>query len=373
MLLRKAATTAATVVGAGAAVLAAGRYAGDAALKIPPDRPLPGEERCTVHGADTATVTLSRTAASVRPGTYALVGKDLHAIVGPPVAEVAHPPDRVVRHLRRLVHGALDPGTKVWLSPQLYPGNPRDALGLDHSDVQVEGELGPLPAWFLPGPRDTWVITVHGLGATRRQAMALLPFLHRLRLPVLAPALRGDPGAPPALDGINRLGAEEWHDVDAAIGHAVRNGARRVVLHGWSTGATMALLAALDSPLSHRISGLVLDSPVLDWQATLRALARHRVPRALVPYAVRAARHRAGLDPGLLLRAGEPDKLLVPTLILHGPDDALAPWERSRELAERRPGLVTLRSVREAPHAAAWNADPHRYEEALRRFLTPLM
>ena len=68
-----------------------------------------------------------------------------------------------------------------------------------------------------------------------------------------------------------------------------------------------------------------------------------------------------------------PTALHVPTLVLHGPDDALAPWQQSRELAARRPDLVTLHPVPRAPHAAMWNADPAGYEEALRRFLTPLM
>ena len=58
----------------------------------------------------------------------------------------------------------------------------------------------------------------------------------------------------------------------------------------------MALRAAAHSALRDRISGLVLDSPVLDWQATLRALAAARgVPRALLPLAVRAAQGRTGL------------------------------------------------------------------------------
>ncbi|POX42340.1 alpha/beta hydrolase, partial [Streptomyces sp. Ru71] len=37
------------------------------------------------------------------------------------------------------------------------------------------------------------------------------------------------------------------------------------------------------------------------------------------------------------------------------------------------PDLVALHTVAHAPHAAMWNADPEGYEEALRRFLTPLM
>ncbi|MDX3161937.1 hypothetical protein PV369_41935 [Streptomyces scabiei] len=49
-----------------------------------------------------------------------------------------------------------------------------------------------------------------------------------------------------------------------------------------------------------------------------------------------------------------------------------SPWAPSRRLAALRPDRVTLRTVRQAPHGAMWNADPKAYEESLRRFLTPL-
>jgi pimeloyl-ACP methyl ester carboxylesterase len=65
--------------------------------------------------------------------------------------------------------------------------------------------------------------------------------------------------------------------------------------------------------------------------------------------------------------------LTVPTLIFHGPADEVAPWRFSRRLAEQRPNLIALHTVPDAPHGAMWNADPEGYEEALRRFLTPLM
>ncbi len=92
-----------------------------------------------------------------------------------------------------------------------------------------------------------------------------------------------------------------------------------------------------------------------------------------MPLAVRAAEGRAGLRADRREPGADPAALRVPVLIFHGPDDALAPWEPSRRLAAARPDLVTLRTVREAPHGAMWNADPAGYEEALRRFLTPLM
>ncbi|MGW6820868.1 alpha/beta hydrolase family protein [Streptomyces sp. NPDC055005] len=376
--MRTATTTAAavttTLIGAGAAAVAAGRYAADAALRPEPGRPLPGGPRLSVHSTTADRITLTRSLASLRPGTYGLDAPGVHAVVGPVVADVPHAPDTVVRRLVAVTHGSLHPGTRVTLTPQVHLGNPRTALGLDHADVDVPGELGPLPAWFVPAARDTWVITVHGLGTTREHPMVVMPFLHRHHLPVLDLAYRGDLGAPASPDGLGHLGESEWRDLDAAIRYALRYGARRVILHGWSTGAAMALRVVERSALAGRISGVVLDSPVLDWHATLRGLAAaRRTPAPLIPLAVRAAEGRAGLRADRRAPGADPGALRVPVLIFHGPDDRLAPWEPSRRLAAARPDLVSLRTVPDAPHGAMWNADPAGYEEALRRFLTPLM
>ncbi|MZD03955.1 hypothetical protein GTW43_02495 [Streptomyces sp. SID5785] len=375
--MRTARATAAavtTATGVLAAAIAAGRLVSDAALKAPAGRPLPTEPRLTVHAVAAGHVTLTRDLASLRPGTYGLAGDGFHAVVGPVAESAPHAADTVVRRLERVTHGTLEPGAHAWLTPQVHIGDPASALGLEHADIDVPGELGGLPAWFVPGARDTWVITVHGLGTTREHPMNVMEFLHRHQFPVLDLAYRGDLGAPRSPDGLHHLGETEWRDLDAALRYAVRYGARRVVLYGWSTGAAMALHAAAHCALRERIAGLVLDSPVLGWETTLRALARaHRSPGFLMPLAVRAAQGRTGLHGDTLAEAADPAGLTVPTLLVHGPGDEVAPWALSRRLAAARPDLVTLHTVDDAPHNAMWNADPDRYEETLRRFLTPLM
>ncbi|WP_249416636.1 S9 family peptidase [Streptomyces sp. TS71-3] len=373
---RAAAAAVTAAVGAGAAAIAAGRWAGGAALRISPGRPLPTEPRLTVHDVTADRIALTRGFASGRPGVYGLVdgsARGVHAVVGPLDEAAEHTPDTVVRRLERVTRGTLEPGARVWLTPQVHTGDPRSALGLDYTETDVPSELGPLPAWFVPAARDTWVIAVHGLATTREHPMVVLDFLNRHKFPVLIPAHRGDPGAPRSPDGLDHLGETEWRDVDAALGHAVRKGAERVILYGWSTGATMALHTAARSPLRDRIAGLVLDSPVLDWAATVRALAAARgTPRLLLPLAVRAAEGRGGRGAERVPPVFAPDAIRVPTLVLHGPDDAIAPWEPSLRLADRLSSLVSLHTVRHAPHGALWNADPAEYEEQLRRFLVPL-
>ncbi|MET9775822.1 alpha/beta fold hydrolase [Streptomyces sp. NPDC006367] len=374
--MRTVTATAAAVtaaLAAGAASVAAGRLAGDAALRTSPGRPLPTEPRLTVHATAPGRITLTRDLAALRPGRYGLAGDASHAVVGPVLSTAAHGADTVVRCLEGVTHGTFAAGDRAWFTPNLYVGDPGTALGLDFTDVRIPGEYGPLPAWFLPGARPTWVIAVHGLGATREHALNIIAPLHERHVPVLAVTYRGDAGAPPSPDGLHHFGETEWRDVDAAVRYALDHGARQVVLLGWSTGATMALRTAARSAARDRIAGLVLDSPVLSWETTLRALAAaRRTPGALLPLAVRAAQGRAGLPAD---RAPDParEPLTVPALVFHGPGDTVAPWGLTRRLADAYPLLVSLHTVADAPHGAMWNADPDTYEETVRRFLTPLV
>ncbi|WP_405580043.1 alpha/beta hydrolase [Streptomyces sp. NBC_01190] len=371
MRLRTAVVIAATtVVGAGTAALAAGRYGSALALKPAVAGPMPGS-LLRVRAVSRDEVVLDRGAASARPGVYGLAGIGVHATVGRVVDETAH---SVTRRLLRTDKGRLAKDTYVRITPQVYTGDPGSALALEYEDVQVPGELGPMPAWLLPAPRGTWVIAVHGAGASRADTLNVVPTLHRFGLPVLVPAYRNDPGAPASPDHLGHLGDTEWHDLDAAMRYAVDQGAERIVLFGWSTGATMALRAAQQSPVRNRVVGLILDSPVLDWRSAVRAaVTQHRLPARLTPLAVRAVEGRTGLHSARHAEAADPTKLFAPTLLVHGPDDTFAPWDHSRALARRRPDVVTLHTVPGAPHAAMWNVDPDGYEETLRRFLTPLM
>jgi pimeloyl-ACP methyl ester carboxylesterase len=372
MRLRHAVAAAATTaLGAGGAALAAGRYGSGFALK--PALAGPAREGLvTVHRVTADRVVLTRTPATARPAVYGLSGAGVHATVGEVTDSAAH---TVTRELLATGKGELRTGAFVRLTPQAYTGDPRSALGLDFADVHITGELGLMPAWLLSAPRGTWVIAVHGVGATREQLLPVLPALHRrFRLPVLVPAYRNDPGAPASPDGLAHLGDTEWQDLDAAMRYAVERGAQRLVLYGWSTGAAMALRALHQSPVRERVRGLVLDSPVLDWRSAITAAVRARgLPGVLAPLAVRAAEGRTGLHTGRHAEIARPARFTVPTLLVHGPDDTFAPWTVSRELAELRPETVNLHTVPGAPHTGMWNVDPKQYEETLRRFLTPLM
>lgn len=366
-----AAAVAAAAVGTGAAVLLIGRRASERMV-----HPAVARERAAgpvvVLTLAAGRATFTRSAESARPGRWAVEWADGgHAVVD----EILHADERgVTRRLVRADRGTLAPGTAVRFTPRVHLGDPTGALGLPFTETAVEGELGALPAWRLDGKRGTWVILVHGPGADRQQTLPVLPVLHRLGLPVLAVTYRGDQGAPASPDGLGHFGETEWRDVEAALRLALDSGAGRVILYGWSLGATMVLQTAARSAWASSISGLVLDSPVLDWPATARrGAARAGYRGAAAELGALAAEGRAGVDLADFARLADGTDLRVPTLLLHGPDDALAPWRAAARLADRRADVVGLQAVPGGEHAGLWNADPDRYEEHLRRWLTPLL
>ena len=151
--------------------------------------------------------------------------------------------------------------------------------------------------------------------------------------------------------GQSTLGAAEVEDVEAAIGYAVRRGAERIVLFGWSMGAAIALQIAHRSDYAHLVAGLVLDSPVLDWVEVIKAnCKRAGIPRSAgllaVPWlSVGPLARLAGLPARVPVREFDwvtlAEDLSVPTLILHGSRDDSVPISASSALAERRADLAS--------------------------------
>ncbi|WP_033817848.1 alpha/beta hydrolase [Kitasatospora sp. MBT63] len=369
MRWQTAAVVAAAVVGTGTAVLLLGRKVSDRVLK-PADGG--GGTSLRVHGLGPGQVTLTRTTASVRPGRYALEwGDGGHAVVGDVLRTDVQ---TVTRRLERADGGTLTAGTEVRLTPRVYVGDPLTALGIEYVDSSVNAEIGELPAWYVPAVRGTWVVLVHGPGADRTQVLPVLPLLRSLRVPTLTVTYRGDEGAPPSPDGLGHFGETEWRDVDAAVHTALASGAGRVVLYGWSLGATIAMQTAVRSDWRGSVAGLVLDSPVLDWPATARrGAARSGAPAAVAELGALAAQGRSGVDLADFARLADGRDLQVPVLLMHSRSDEIAPWAAAERLAGRREQLVSLYGVPGAEHAALWNADPDRYLEHLRRWLTPLI
>lgn len=262
----------------------------------------------------------------------------------------------------------------------IYFATPADA-GLDANDIVVSTAVGHAPAWRINGDTSTWAIHIHGLGSPRAGTLRGVQVATELGFTSLVVSYRNDGEGPTVGSGRSTLGAAETEDVEAAIGYAVRRGAERIVLFGWSMGAAIALRIAHRSDYAPLIAGLVLDSPVLNWVEVIKVnCQRAGFPRSAgllaVPWLTnRALARRLGLPIRISFSESDwiarADELSVPTLILHGVKDDSVPIKTSSALATKRPALVQLESFG-AGHTLAWNSDVQRWRAAVATWLSNL-
>ncbi len=276
--------------------------------------------------------------------------------------------DGSVERALELVDGAAPPpGTPADLRGEVWT-DPRAAHGVDFEEVAVDCPGGTCPAWFVPGDSTTWMLFVHGKGASRTEGLRALGPAVDAGLPSLLITYRNDPEAPADPSGRYGYGATEWRDLEAAVRYAVDAGAERVVLYGASMGGAVVAGFLERSAEAEVVSGVVLDAPMLDLAATVEHGAAQRdlpvvggVPDVLTGTAQWIAGWRYDLDWAAVDHLPA-DWLEVPALVFHGTDDDLVPISTTDALAADRPGLVTAVRVPGAGHVRAWNADPAGYE-----------
>ncbi|MGO3778012.1 MAG: alpha/beta hydrolase family protein [Canibacter sp.] len=289
--------------------------------------------------------------------------------------------DRGPRCIARTFTGASDGFTPragdlaSWSG--IYYASPADA-GLEHRDNVIVTPVGHAPAWRIDGDLSTWAIHVHGLGSSRAGTIRGVQVATELGYTSLVVTYRNDGEGPLLGNGRSTLGVTEVEDVDAAIGYAIRRGADRIVLFGWSMGAAIALQLAHRAEYRDLIVRLVLDSPVLNWRSVIHAnCKRAGLPSSAgaiaMPWLMKEPLARmVGLPTALPLedfnwvkRAHELD---VPTLILHGTRDDSVPFATSKCLRDQRPELVTLEAF-DAGHTLNWNTDNERWHATAANWL----
>lgn len=334
------------------------------AVLVPDHSPWPAKTE--VEALRKGRIVLESTEESRRPGVHGLEWQGGRAVVG---AIVGEDDGELTRQLRS-VNGYLVPGMEVALNPTVWAGDPTSSFGIPSETVLIPDELGPMPAWFVPGEKRTWAIVVHGINSTPQTGLRVVPTLHRAGLPILLTTYREDLGAPPSPDGFHHMGLTEWRDLGAAARYAFAHGAQRLVLVGYSMGGAIVAQFMESSPLAPRVAGLVLDAPVLDWQAVLSFNATEMgFPSFLsrpVEWAIGA---RIDADWDSLDAIDHPEDFQLPVLLFHGTEDEVVPISTSDDFAAALPRWVTYFRVPEAGHTEAWNVDPRLYDRRLGSFL----
>ncbi|MFA1545041.1 alpha/beta hydrolase family protein [Actinomadura chokoriensis] len=346
-----------------AAVGGAGWYFAGVAIEVDHSAEYP----LTIVDAGNGTVTLPRAPETERPGTWALVWKDGRAFLGPVVGgDESH----VVRKVESVFSGSLVKGAPAALDHWMFDGDPKEALGLPFEDVTYPSKVGPMPAWVLPGSSydRTWVIAVHGRNSDKAETFRVMRSVHELGLPMMSIAYRNDVGAPSSGDRKNHLGDTEWQDLLSAMGYARARGATGVVLYGWSMGGAMAMTALRKDP--RFVRGVVLDSPVLDWSATLDKQGDARnLPGFMTDVAKQVLEWRIGIDLTDYDQRRYAPRLRRPVLLYTSKDDATVANDPAFTFARTAPPGMVTHITTLGGHTESWNVDPAAYERSLKSFL----
>ncbi|THV40212.1 alpha/beta hydrolase [Glycomyces buryatensis] len=329
----------------------------------------PSEFPLSVTAVDDETVTLTRDEDTEKAGTWGLAWEDGQAVIGDVLTS---DDETVTRSLDTVLFGDLAEGTPARIDTWVYRDDP-SAIGLDFETVDVPTELGDAPAWLLSGENPTWVITVHGRNASPAETLRAIGTYNELGYPVLAVTHRNDEGAPAAPNGVHSLGEHESDDVADAVRYALDNGAEDVILHGWSMGGAVASTAARALSGTDQVKGLILDSPVMDWNSTLdmQADARDVIP-PITWAAKRIVELRADIDLDDLDQRGFAAEFDMPILLFVDTADETVDHTATLEFAELlEPDQATV-VTSASGHTSTWNEDPDAYAQALEAYLTTL-
>ncbi|HEX5696968.1 MAG TPA: hypothetical protein VFZ15_11315 [Acidimicrobiia bacterium] len=260
-----------------------------------------------------------------------------------------------------------------------------DPIEMVQGDYEIEevsytSPLGEMDAWYLPATGSTWVVHVHGKGATPAEAEPLFAPLQDAGYPQLAITYRNDEGQPQDPSGYYQYGATEWEDVSAATDYALANGAEGLVLSGFSTGAAHAMSFLSRQP-REVVLGTLMDAPNVDFGQTVDYAASQRelplIPVNVPPTLSATAKFITSLRIGVNWKsidyiADAERAIRQPVLIHHGTEDLSVPLEESLALVETNPGLIRLIQVEGAGHIESYDVDRQKYIDEVLGFVQSL-
>ena len=308
-----------------------------------------------------------------------------HATLGSSFSAGAN--GQVIRQVESIESGDISRAAAGWISGWLGTEPKHFAGNIEMTEIESK-DGWTLPSWLqrqMPNNRgtfDTWVIHVHGRGATPAETARNFAQFFEMRFSNLSISYRNDGLAKHngrVELGSLGLGTTEWIDLESAVAFASENGARRILVTGWSYGAAVGLQFARRSNLAGKISAYIFDSPVISWRKTLEfqvaaAGAPKKWARLGEQYlANQSSAQQLGLKGAIHFDDFEPDQiaknLVTPTLLLHSIDDGFIPIDPCRDLAEKIPATVSLHEFVKARHCKLYNYDAAGYRKAIDDFV----
>ncbi len=222
-----------------------------------------------------------------------------------------------------------------------------------------------LRAWYYEPDRPNGgaVLSLHGVGASREDMVAVGAVFLRAGYAVLEPDLRGHGES----GGITTYGIAEEQDVHAWAEWMLRQPAiHRLYGFGVSLGGSVLLEGLNSEP---RFRAVIAESAYSDFTAIANERMRRLMPNGFkwvtapfVESGILWTRLRYGisLDRSSALNAVQ--RTHVPILLIHGLADANTVPENSRILAAANPAETRLWLIPNDGHAAAWRTARKEFE-----------
>ncbi len=243
--------------------------------------------------------------------------------------------------------------------------------GMTYRDIRFASDKGGLRlhGWWIPAthPVGLTVVFAHGYDTNREESdiplLAVARAVHLMGANVLLFDFRGEGRSPGSLVSI---GYNEQWDLLAAVQYAHRQSpASRIVIMGYSMGASTAILTAARTPL---VAGVLADSPFADLKTYLQgslpvwthlpAFPFNAIILAIIPRLTGI--HPSRVDPLAVLGAlGD-----RPLLLIAGTADTYIPDTNAMELyrrARRTDPQAQLWLVAGANHVQGFKVAPIAY------------
>lgn len=294
-------------------------------------------------------------------------------------------------------HGLVDPEFNTWSLPESVPEplpSQKRAL-LFHS---ADGKLLCGDFWAQPHPAPT-VVICHGYRVSRAYLRPVAALEYTFGYNVLLFDFRGHGES----ESVTTSGGNaEVRDLEAALtvaGQQPETLPGRIIIHGFSMGAAIALL----TPPRPEVVAIIADSPYarLDqilrrvvhweltrgsasWSPTLRRLRRTFPALAWATVAVSRIIFRLRFGYALIacpstsfkrwraLSKKSLQRRQPPILLIHGMKDDAVPISHAYQIAEQaRACGISLETylVEDAEHCDAYAHDPQQYIQVLQQFL----
>ena len=297
-----------------------------------------------------------------------------HALVEP--LQIQPDEDKVWFRVERIFRGELRPKKSAWLSGWLGE-MPEDFNLSNYEIVRLPNQTQAL---HFEGREDVWAIHVHGRKATFGEALRNARQFSELSFSQLFMSMESDDRPWGLAKFKSKLGSTEWKQVEMAVQFAKSKGAKSIVLFGWSMGAMLIGQFLRNSNEKHQISGVVFDSPLLDYVGTLKLQSKlagysEEVGEVAASAIVKSKTLKMcgfdNIDINKLSLLNGPIGTNVPILCLYSKNDGFIDMSGVEHFAQLNPN-VKLTEIAGARHCRLFNQDQQKYQKSIATWIQAL-